>query len=221
MSKPLETLIIRTESSIIPIITKYSSFILEELNVLNIDVNEFKLQDIDIDLKPNYIKIKSSFPELVSTISSLMSTLINDNNLKYNLVQGLKLDNGMDAECFNVIIKPKEIKNHLCQYSYVDGQNYVLYLNQTVSLELEYMTFARLIATQFKKMRKNCGLHVWDVVELAWSGESKYDLDNKICVDVINKICNTRLIKLLDEEINNDKIVYKEQYDNMTLYILK
>jgi isoleucyl-tRNA synthetase len=222
MSKPLETLIIRTESSIIPIITKYSSFILEELNVLNIDVNEFKLQDIDIDLKPNYIKIKSSFPELVSTISSLMSTLINDNNLKYNLVQGLKLDNGMDTECFNVIIKPKEIKNHLCQYSYVDGQNYVLYLNQTVSLELEYMTFARLIATQFKKMRKNCGLHVWDVVELAWSGESKYDLDNKICVDVINKICNTRLIKLLDDiEQYNDKIVYKEQYDNMILYILK
>ena len=86
MKIPVGNLIIKTSNDLLELIKQHSSFIIDELNVLEIDISSFDWTNIDIDIKPNFQMIKYKYSN-IEQIKFIIEMINKDKPLKQLLVQ--------------------------------------------------------------------------------------------------------------------------------------
>ena len=212
MKMPLENIIVRTSEDICNILKKYSNFIIDELNILDIIVDIFEWSEIELSIKPNFTEIKK-----VISINSDLDNIINIiQNLNKDQIQLLLqnqsiIDNSIviNPVMCNIIIKPNNINNYVSQYAFIDGYNYNVYLNIIISDRIRELSYAKLLASTFQKMRKYAKLHPWDPISLGYTGNLSYPICKLSYI--IYSVCDCDMIDLTNKNINEYKIIY--QYD--------
>jgi isoleucyl-tRNA synthetase len=213
MSLPLEKILIRTSDNIRLIFDKYSNFILDELNVLELESSVFEWSDIGIEARPNFITIKEQFPTNVENISKAINKLRIDQSIELAKSNTIELDQfTIQPNMVNLIIKPNSITDHISDFAHINGNNYCVYLNNIVSDRVRYLAYARTIATKFQKMRKEAGLHSWDKVILAYDGTPEYDVQNELICNAFYKICNCNLVKSYSIDSSTQHIFQSKLY---------
>ena len=222
MKTPFEDILIKSPNHINQILIKYSNFISDELNILNIKVDTFNWLDIDIDIKPNFNEIKKNI--LMNNSIEIINKTINEINLnnddKRLLAQGVTI-NTIEPSMLNIIIKPHLINNYVSQYVYENNNNYCVYLNTIITDKIKELSYAKFIGSTFQKMRKNAGLHPWNPIHLGYTGNLLYPIEN--LQDCIYSVCNHKMNDLNNKEF---KIFYefnpaeiKEILNGIILYL--
>lgn len=208
MKIPIGNLIIKTSDSLLELIKEHSNFIIDELNILDIEISSFEWTNTDIEIVPNYIMIKQKYSNTVE-IKHKIDIINKDKYLKQYLVQNknILLDGILiEYNMVDIIIKPKTIPNYVSQYSFIDGYNYCVYINTEQTLQIKELAYGKLIATLFQRMRKNAGLHTWDPINIGLYGDTDYDFE-KIS-SIIEKTCLIKPNKLTTT-LNEYVYIYK------------
>jgi len=196
MKIPIGNLIIKTSSELLELIKSHSNFILDELNILDIQIEVFEWKDIQIEIRPNFPIIKQTYSN-VEVIKQKILTINRDRSLKQFLIENknIMLDGFIiEPSMVEIIIKPESIDNYVSQYSFIDGYNYCVYINTEQTEQIKILAYAKLIATLFQRMRKNAGLHPWDPINLGIYGETEYEFDKIMAT--IEKTCSIKPTKL-------------------------
>jgi isoleucyl-tRNA synthetase len=234
MANPLEKLLVKSSPEINTILTKYSGFVLDELNVLELETLDFDWNDIEIVAKANYQAIKTlasigigfNIDKIAKSIEKLDSeSLI---KLAQNKDVEIELNNNIlliNPSLVNLIIKPYYLPDYISEFAYANGFNYSVYLNHIVSDRVKKMAYGRTLATKFQKMRKEAGLHSWDKVRLVYKGSPQFDMNDEVISQTINRICNVVPIKF-NQLNNSDKVIYQSTLytddninNNLDLYL--
>jgi isoleucyl-tRNA synthetase len=199
MIYPLEKILIRTSENIRLILDKYNNFILDELNVLELELSVFEWSDINIEAKPNFLIIRKNFLNNIEDIGKIIYKLNVDQMIDLAKCNTVSIDNvNIEPDMVNLIIKPNSIINHISDFIHINGNNYCVYLNHIISEKVKMLSFGRVIATKFQKMKKEIALHSWDKVIIAFDGKSEFDIYDEYVYSTISKICNSDLIKKTD-----------------------
>ena len=233
MKSPLEKVLIRTSENIRLIIDKYSNFILDELNVLELESSVFEWSDIIIELKPNFMVIKEHYPTNVNNVSTIINNLSVDQSIELAKSNTIQINNEFNIlpNMVNLIIKPNTIVDHISDFAHISGNNYCVYLNNIVSDRVKILAYARTIATKFQQMRKVAGLHSWDKVILAYDGTPEYNVQEELISNAFFKICNCNLVnsnsigpdipKIYQSKLySNDSDNYNSEF-NINMYLYK
>ena len=229
MKVPLGRLVLKSNPEIIEIIQKYQNFILDELNVLELETSNYNYTDITLSIKSiNHYIIKNSYPIEMQQIVKLLKDL-NQEQL-YILVTNQELyvqDYLITIDMLNIMIKTIEIPDYKSEYVYANSTNYCGYLYTVISDEIKERTFAKIVATRIQRMRKYAGLHPWDIIQIAYSGSCEYNLENQIIQNIIIDTCGFKL-QVYDSNLNNDIISMAKLYtddesteNNISLYLIK
>jgi isoleucyl-tRNA synthetase len=216
MKSPLEKILVRCSPDVLIIINKYSNFILDELIVLDLEVNTFSWSNIQIELKPKFQIIKESYPTNIELLVKLINKINIDNEdnnkLRYMVAQNQTIlleEFSITPDMLNIIIKPNPIINYISEYQFIEGNNYIVYLNSEISPRIDQLTYGRVVATRFQRLRKYAGVHPWDKISLGYHGLTKFDIDVEPIAYTIFSICNIVPVKLTLEQINEIKPIYK------------
>ena len=218
MINPLEKLIVKTAEHICPILSKYSNFILDELNVLDLETVGFEWSDVQIEPKSNFMAIKETFPDKINSINKLIGQLSQSELIKLSTGSIVGLDDNIviTPSMVNMVIKPNQIENHVSEFGYIGSNSYCVYLNNVISERVKKIAFSRFIATKFQRMRKFANLHPWDHIKLVYGSDNKlpYDLDDEVCSQTFYKITNLYPIKYADHlNKENDKLIYQRKVE--------
>jgi hypothetical protein len=130
------------------------------------------------------------------------------------VVQNLPITLGdftIEPSMLNIIIKPNHIENYIDEYQFIDGSNYIVYLNSVISPRIEQLTYGRIVATRFQRLRKYAGVHPWDKISLGYYGLTKFPIDTEPIATTIVNICNIVPIRLTDQIILDIKPIYKSK----------
>lgn len=226
MKMPLENILIRTSDIVSQCLIKYSSFILDELNILDIKVETFDWLDIEIEIRANYNEIKKIYQNQIETINKIINDINSNNELKQLLVQGFSVNIDefiIESYMLNIIIKPNLIENYVSQYAYENNNNYCVYLNTIITEKLKELSYAKLIGTTFQRMRKLAGLHPWDSINLGYTGNLLYSIEK--LQETIKSVCSHEMNNLNDKEIEifykYDPSEIKEILNGIILYLYK
>ena len=218
MKTPLEQIIVRTSDNICLILKKYSNFILDELNILNLKVDEFDWELIKINLRPNFQSLKLTYrTEIdIKEITESIKLIQSSSDHKYNLAQGkdIKVDRFLiKPSMFNIMIEPNIMENYKSQYSYNSGYNYCVDLNINQTEQIKELYYARVLATTFQKMRKNANLHSWDVIKIGYIGHLKYPIEK--LEQTIKDICGYTIDELNQDSLTVLDIIFKFESDDL------
>jgi isoleucyl-tRNA synthetase len=219
MRYPLEKLLIRSSRDVLDIINKHSNFILDELNVMSLDINEFEWKDVDVDIKPNFTEIKKHNPTEIEKIVKIINQLSNDRESILLIDSGMTLfKDGIDVttEMINIIVKPKMIDNYIAEFQHVNGKNYCLYLNYVISDSLNNVAYGKTIARRFQKMKKDAKIKSTDQIIIGYMGDPEYNMSDPTILDTIMKVCGILPIKL--QNIDGLNVVHTcKLYDDETI----
>lgn len=229
MKVPLGKVLLKSNSEIIEIIKKYQNFILDELNVLELETSEYNYTDITLSIKSiNHYIIKNSYPIEMQRIIKLLKGL-NQEQL-YGLVMNQEInvqDYIITVDMLNIIIKTVEIPDYKSEYVYANSTNYCGYLYTVISEEIKERTYGKVVATRIQRMRKYAGLHPWDFIQLAYSGVSEYNLESQIIQKIIVDTCGFEL-QIYNTNIHTKIISVSRLYpddetndNNIILYLIK
>jgi len=210
MKMPIGNLIIKTS---LECIKTHMNFLLDELNILDIQVELFDWTDIQIELRPNFPVIKQTYDDM-QLIRSIINIVGRDRTLSSYLVQGktISLDGiVIQPEMVEIVIKPQPIVDYVSQYSFIDNHNYCVYASTTQTTEIKILAYAKIIATLFQRMRKNAGLHPWDPIKLGLFGQTEFEFEK--IKDQITTTCSIMPVKL---EIVPMQTIYKYEFAEYT-----
>lgn len=225
MKTPLKEIIIESTNEIINIVNKYSSFILDELNVLGYKTKTFEISNIDITVRPNFNVIKQKYSN-IKLIESTIKKLTNEQKRELFCDNTIEIDNiTIDPLMCKVLIEPIKLESFYSEYTYANDTNYSVYLNSIIDDEVLALGYAKKIASTYQKMRRDAKLHQWDKIKLAYQGNLEYDIENEKLINVIYTTCGYKTEKI--STINEDQIIFKlnlnndNENTNTTLYLLK
>jgi len=211
MKNPIENIIMRTSPEIQQILNKYSNFILDELNILNLTTDNFDLNDINIELMPNFKEIKSVYSN-VEKIIKIINKIAASKELKIKAAQNIELEiDGVKItpSMIVIVIKPNSLANHISDYQFIDNSNYCVYANTNMSEISKIMAYSRFIATKFQKLKKEFNIKPIDNVKLAFFGKPEYDLFSEQAINIFIKICGRKIEEMDTETYKTAKLICK------------
>ena len=230
MKVPLEKLLLKSTADIIQIVQKYKNFILDELNVLELETTPFDSSDVEISIKPFYPNIKAVYPKQLSQVVDIISKLNTEQlNIMATLNQSVQVGQfTISPDMANIIIKPVPIADFHSEYVNAHLTNYCAYLYSVISDKIKQMAYGKIVATRFQRLRKYAGLHPWDKVKLAFDGSPEYDPHNEIIKPIISDTCKCEL-ELFDPNTELSDIIFKGKLypddeadeQNLTLYLIR
>ena len=222
MKTPLKEIIIESTKEIIDIISKYDSFILDELNVLSYKTKTFDISNVDITLRPNFITIKQNYGDKIKLIENTIKKIeTKEQKLEIFCGNTINIDGvEIDSSLCNIIVEPIKMELYYSEYDYKNNTNYSIYLNSIIDDEVLAIGYAKTIASKYQKMRRDAGLHQWNKIKLAFQGKPKYDIEEQKLNNVIYTTCGYQTERMIN--INEDTIILKSKLetDDVTLYLL-
>jgi isoleucyl-tRNA synthetase len=227
MKLPLEKLIVKSTSSVIDILNKYNNYILDELNVLNLDLQTFNISDISIDIKSEFKILKEKYSTDFMKVNDIIKNINDEQKILLATDNKINVDNfEIDSSLCRILIEPLNIDKYYSEYAYINNTNYCVYIYSIITDNVKKLAYTKLIASRFQKMRKSAGLHPWELdIKLVYQGIPEYDLNNEISRKIIYDTCN---LELFEFDINeNYKIRYQSFLylddnieNNLKLYII-
>ena len=230
MKLPIKNLIIKSTLNIINIINKYKNYILDELNILDLNTEIFNMIDIKINITTEFknVKDKYSKQEDFININKIINNLTSEDKISLANYKNIYKDNYLIEPNFcRIIIEPLNINGYYSQYDYINETNYCVYISSEITEDIKKMGYAKLIATRFQRLRKHAGLHPWETnIKLLYQGKPEYDLNEDICKKIIYDTCNLYIYEYDIDIYNTSNIIYKDKFTsiipeyNLTLYII-
>jgi valyl-tRNA synthetase len=229
MKLPLEKLIVKSTQQVIDILNKYSNYILDELNVLNLDLQNFNITDIKIDVNTDFKILKETFPnkEDFMKINKIINNLNKEEKILLATNNNINIDKyEINSNLCKIIIESLPMDKYYSEYAYINDTNYCVYISSEITEEVKQIAYTKLIATRFQRMRKYAGLHSWQLnIKLVYQGEPEYNINNDISRKIIYDTCNLELFKFNINEDTNIRFESKLYLDddvenNLKLYII-
>jgi isoleucyl-tRNA synthetase len=173
--KPIKYAIIKALPEMFTVLNTETmkQFIASETNIIDLDI-ELYVPTVKIyTIKPNF-KVLGAKSKLVQTIIKTLS----QENINKLLLDGL-IELGSQTIELNEVI----IDEHIPESNgLISESNDKLQLSVSVNLtqdeQTEKIYVGKVLAREFQQLRKECGLHPWDPVELAYI--SSYELEESI-----------------------------------------
>jgi isoleucyl-tRNA synthetase len=227
MKKPIKNIKIIAQNRLLDIYSSryqnYLNIVSEECNILGIEVETEDKVKINKQITPLQSQIFKKYgKEVKSTFDKIK--ILDQENLQIVLDNGDYDGYAFDSTMFNIkneiILQNEEDNKDNSNYVYRDFQyginkdKIMILLNKSYDEMTDKLYYYRLVATSIQRSRKLAGLHPWDNISAEYSGEPKYNLEEKEAQDYIKNITRINLNRQYNKE---QSYIYSQEWENINL----